>query len=208
MNRYEKSYDKDEIVPRHEFQITEEMVTIANRQVAQVHNQAELPLPYSAVYHDWGEDPYGGGWHEWKANYRIDEILCRMRHPVPNQDIYIVGEAYSFDQGWVEGALDVAESTLEEFFKLPRPKWLADPSYPFLPNPCPGCPPLEGCVQCPEGGKSLGDLTPNCLETAKKNCGCGSEEKSDAKEETSGRKAAARGTASARRSGRKQSQST
>ncbi|HMG05644.1 MAG TPA: FAD-dependent oxidoreductase, partial [Chthoniobacterales bacterium] len=96
------------IVPPMEFPATEEMVYVANRQVAQVHALPEIPPPYSAVYHSWNDDPYGGGWHEWKAGQRLDEIMCRMRKPVAGEDIHIVGEAYSYGQGWVEGALDTA----------------------------------------------------------------------------------------------------
>jgi monoamine oxidase len=153
-----------DVIPKTEFPATDEMVNIANRQVAQVHALPEVPTPYSAVYHSWNEDPYGGGWHEWKANYRLDEIMCRMRKPVRTEDIFIVGEAYSYGQGWVEGALDTAESTLQEFFKLKRPAWL-NKDYPLLPNPCPGCGPLEGCVECTDGGKGLAAITPNCLES-------------------------------------------
>ncbi|PWB31822.1 amine oxidoreductase [Pseudomonas sp. SDI] len=125
-----------EIVPPSQFQVSEEMVAIAQRQVTQVHDQVELPAPYSAVYHAWDADPYGGGWHEWKANYRLDLIIQRMRHPVADQAVYIVGEAYSYGQGWVEGALTVAESTLQEFFKLDRPEWLPQ-QYQLLPVPGP-----------------------------------------------------------------------
>ena len=99
---------------------TEEMVSAANRQMAEMHAMPEIPMPYSPVYHTWNEDPYGGGWHEWKANYRLDEIMCRMRKPVDDQDIFIVGEAYSYGQGWVEGALDTAESMLEDYFGLQK----------------------------------------------------------------------------------------
>ena len=112
-------------IPKTEFPATDEMVDTANRQVAQVHALPELPEPYSAVYHTWNEDPYGGGWHEWKANYRLDEVMCRMRKPVAKEDIFIVGEAYSYGQGWVEGALDVAESMLEDFFGLGVPRMAA-----------------------------------------------------------------------------------
>lgn len=139
-NQTECSYSNDEIVPKHEFQITQEMVDSAQSQIEQLHNQPNLPRPYSAVYQEWGANPYGGGWHEWKAGYRLDQVMCRMRHPVEDQDIYIVGEAYSYEQGWVEGALNTAESMLEEFFELARPSWLKDyPDYQYLPNPCPGC---------------------------------------------------------------------
>ena len=152
------------VMPAMEFPATDRMVQIANRQVSQMHALPELPMPYSAVYHTWNEDPYGGGWHEWKANYRLDEIMCRMRKPVPEHDIHIVGEAYSYGQGWVEGALDTAESTLQEFFGLKRPAWLKK-SYALLPNPCPGCGNLEGCIECKgaDCAKTLQDVTPSCL---------------------------------------------
>ena len=151
------------VMPITEYTATEQMVQVANRQVAEVHALPEIPMPYSAVYHTWNEDPYGGGWHEWKAGYRLDQIMCRMRKPVSNQDIYIVGEAYSYGQGWVEGALDIAESMLEEFFQLSRPGWL-ERGYDLMPNPCPGCEDIEGCVECKDCGKSLQAMTPNCLQ--------------------------------------------
>ena len=136
----------EKVIPTTEFLATDEMVKIANRQVAEVHALPEIPMPYSAVYHTWNEDPYGGGWHEWKANYRLDEIMCRMRKPVSDQDIHIVGEAYSYGQGWVEGALTTAESTLQDF-SVKGPRWLPE-TYQLLPNPCPGCGDLTGCVEC------------------------------------------------------------
>jgi Flavin containing amine oxidoreductase len=152
-----------DMILKTEFPATEEMVEVANRQVAQVHALPEIPMPYSAVYHSWNEDPYGGGWHEWKANYRLDQVMCRMRKPVDNMEIYIVGEAYSYGQGWVEGALDTAESTLQDFFGLKRPHWLKA-GYALLPNPCPGCSDLEGCVEAIDCAETLASVTPNCLK--------------------------------------------
>lgn len=155
-----------DVVPRMEFQPTDEMVYVANKQVAQLHALPEIPAPYSAVYHTWNEDPYGGGWHEWKANYRLDQIMCRMRKPVAGEDIHIVGEAYSYGQGWVEGALDTAESTLQEFFHLKKPSWLPKKdNEALLPNPCPGCGDLDGCVEFKDpDGTILSGITPNCLK--------------------------------------------
>ena len=149
-NQTECKYEDHKIVPQHEYQITQEMVDTAQFQISVLHNQKGLPTPYSAVYQEWSANPYGGGWHEWKAGYRIDEIMCRMRNPVKEQDIYIVGEAYSYEQGWVEGALNTAESMLEEYFDLKIPSWLtsdkdyetwlkANHNYNFLPLSCPGC---------------------------------------------------------------------
>ena len=33
----------------------------------------------------------------------------QMRHPIPEEKVYICGDAYSNDQGWAEGALETAE---------------------------------------------------------------------------------------------------
>jgi monoamine oxidase len=147
---------------------TDEMVRVANRQVAEVHGLPEVPLPYAAVYHDWSDDPYGGGWHEWKAGYRLDEIMCRMRKPVAGDEIYIAGEAYSYGQGWVEGALDTAESLLQQYFGLAWPEWLprtlGGQPVQLLPNPCPGCGDLGGCGQYTGGRDGLEAITMNCLK--------------------------------------------
>jgi hypothetical protein len=149
-----------------ELSATDQMVRIAHEQVEEVHGLPAIPAPYAAVYHSWDEDPYGGGWHAWKAGYRLDEIICRMRKPVDEHDIFIVGEAYSFGHGWVEGALATAESTLQEFFDLPEPEWLELGNHTLLPSPCPGCGPLDGeRVPCVPVIKETGDLaaiTPFC----------------------------------------------
>lgn len=156
---------KGRVIPVTEYPATEEMVAVASRQIAAVHALPEIPLPYSAVYHTWNEDPYGGGWHEWKAGYRIDKIMWQMRKPIDDQDVFIVGEAYSFDQGWVKGSLDTAESMLQEFFSLQAPVWL-DPKYALMPTPPSGCKDAEGCLSQP-WRDVLPTLTPSCLDKVK-----------------------------------------
>jgi hypothetical protein len=44
-----------------------------------------------------------------------------MREPLRGEGIYICGEAYSGQQGWVEGALCVAEQMLQQQFGALRP---------------------------------------------------------------------------------------
>ena len=155
------------VPPLTGFRATADMVDVANRQIAQVHALPQVPEPYAAIYHTWNEDPYGGGWHEWKASYRLDQITCQMRKPVAEHDIHIVGEAYSLGQGWVDGALTTAESTLQDFFGLKRPRWL-DPNYALMPNPCPpgdpcvGCGDLEGGIPSFTTAATLAAITPNC----------------------------------------------
>jgi len=84
-----------------------------------------LPEPLSAGYVDWSADPFGGGWHEWKPGVDITAAIPDMRHPVPDAPMYICGEAYSWFQSWIEGALMSAERMLQDHFQMARPdEWL------------------------------------------------------------------------------------
>jgi len=105
-------------------QITTQMVDTAQALVREIHNLEFVPEPYTAAYHDWSEDPYGAGWHAWKAGIRFWDMMPRIRQPVPGEDVFICGEAYSINQGWVEGSLQTTELMLEEHFGLKRPSWL------------------------------------------------------------------------------------
>ena len=73
---------------------------------------------------DWSADPYGGGWHFWLPRVKVWETIARVRQPIPRVPVYICGEAYANQQGWVEGALTSAEHVLEDHFGLRRPSWL------------------------------------------------------------------------------------
>jgi monoamine oxidase len=115
--------DGEAPVPRHAFQISREMVQTAQEQVKEVHGLKFVPEPYTAVYHDWGDDPFGGGWHAWKAGKKFWEIMPYMRG-IPGEKVHICGEAYSIGQGWVEGALQTAELMLKEHFGLTRPGFI------------------------------------------------------------------------------------
>ena len=61
-----------------------------------------------------GDDPYGGGWHSWNIGVNVAEVMPRIVSPVAGENVYICGEAYSTYQGWVEGALQTAETMLVE----------------------------------------------------------------------------------------------
>ncbi|MDB4949241.1 MAG: amine oxidoreductase [Gemmatimonadetes bacterium] len=115
-------------VPAHRFQISKEMVQTAQEQVKEVHGLKFVPEPYTAVYHDWGDDPYGAGWHAWKAGQKFWKIMPYMRG-IPGEKVHVCGEAYSIGQGWVEGALQTAELMLKEHFGLKRPDFIPEEYY-------------------------------------------------------------------------------
>lgn len=98
------------------------------KQLADVHGMAEgsIPAPIAAYFQDWGQDPFGGGYHGWAPHYNICLTMDRVRAPYqkiltqrsPGYQTYIVGSCYSFDQAWVEGAFCTAESVLQDFINL------------------------------------------------------------------------------------------
>jgi monoamine oxidase len=90
-----------------------DMVAEVQRQLALFHGMA-VPEPYSAAWMDWSGDPYGGAYNSWNVGVRPDQVAAQILQPDATQPLYVCGEAYSFDQGWVEGALDTAEQVVEK----------------------------------------------------------------------------------------------
>ena len=111
-------------VPRQTTPATTGMVDMAQMLVQEIHGMRSLPEPYTAAYHDWSLDPFGGGWHAWKAGIDFRKTMPYLRAPLPGWPVHVCGEAYSVQQGWVEGAYQTAELMLEEHFGLKRPSWL------------------------------------------------------------------------------------
>jgi lysine 2-monooxygenase len=89
-----------------------QMIEMARAQLRSVHN-IDVPEPIDAVFKDWGRDPYGAGYHAWAAHCSPSDMFDRMLQPIPSYNVYICGEAYSLDQGWVEGALSTVDECLE-----------------------------------------------------------------------------------------------
>lgn len=110
-----------------------EMVRHAQQQLRYVHRNQVLPDPMPnpqgkpgellAAYKDWGHDPYGGGWNFWRPGVNVKLMMEGIRRPFHDVNLYVVGEAYSGNQGWVEGALTTAEKVLRELFHLPPAPW-------------------------------------------------------------------------------------
>jgi hypothetical protein len=119
------------------------MIKMLRKQLAAMHfgPGADLnlvPEPLEARYMDWSLPPFNAGYHAWGAHYDICDVQQKIRKPsqlIPGADanIFIVGETYSNDQAWVEGAYCTAESVLNDFFDMEP--IVDEPSYPFI---CPG----------------------------------------------------------------------
>lgn len=116
------------------------MVKMLRRQLAELHfgpnaDYSSVPEPIEARYMDWSLPPFAAGYHAWAAHYDIADVQEKIRKPSQltegaDADIFIVGEAYSNDQAWVEGAYCTAESVLNDFFEI-KPI-IDNEHYPFI----------------------------------------------------------------------------
>ncbi|MGD0189263.1 MAG: FAD-dependent oxidoreductase [Rhizomicrobium sp.] len=98
---------------------------------SEIHREAGLtfasnpPPPLAACFQDWTAEPFGGAWHSWAQGVDEADVADAVMKPFADRNLYICGEAYSpFEQAWVEGALERAETMLQRHFGLRQPQWL------------------------------------------------------------------------------------
>lgn len=125
--------------------VPEKMINMLRRQLAELHfgpnsDYRAVPEPKEARYMDWSLPPFNAGYHAWAAHYDIADVQQKIRKPSQlvedaDADIFIVGEAYSNDQAWVEGAYCTAESVLNDFFDIEP--IIDNTHYPFIARPRP-----------------------------------------------------------------------
>jgi hypothetical protein len=120
--------------------VPDRMVKMLRKQLAAVHfgpqsDYSAVPEPLEARYMDWSLPPFNAGYHAYAANYNICDVQQKTRKPSQlikgaDADIFIVGETYSNDQAWVEGAFCTAESVLNDFFGIEP--IINNKNYPFI----------------------------------------------------------------------------
>jgi hypothetical protein len=120
------------------------MVKMLRKQLAAVHfgpqsDYSAVPEPLEARYMDWSLPPFNAGYHAYAAHYNICDVQQKIRKPSQlvdgaDADIFIVGETYSNDQAWVEGAFCTAESVLNDFFGIEP--IIKNKNYPFICSDC------------------------------------------------------------------------
>lgn len=120
-----KSASQKEVEELNDVQATQMMVKELMKQLRELHGEnVDIPEPYVTYFKDWADKPFGAGYHAWKAGIKVNKVMPYMRKPDAKEQIHICGEAYSDQQGWVEGAFCEAEKMLQEWFGLKRPVWL------------------------------------------------------------------------------------
>jgi len=120
--------------------VPKRMVKMLRKMLAELHfgpntDYSVVPEPLQAAYMDWSLPPFNAGYHEWAPHFDIGDVQRKIRKPSQlidgaDVDIFIVGEAYSNDQAWVEGAYCTSESVLNDFFGIEP--IIDDRQYPFI----------------------------------------------------------------------------
>lgn len=84
-------------------------------QLTDLHgvNVDEVPNPILALYKDWNPQDWEAGWHTWEVNEKSPDVRKELKKQ-EGARLYICGEAYSNDQGWMEVALSTTCDMLKE----------------------------------------------------------------------------------------------
>ena len=100
------------------------MVRKAHHQIRSMHpllaKARAIGEPIVALEKKWES-----GWHSWRPHFKSWDIIKLMKKPLTGERVFVCGEAFSCDQGWIEGALRSAELVLAEY-GLAAPPWLSE----------------------------------------------------------------------------------
>ena len=87
------------------------------------------PIPIALILKHWSGEPYSSGWHAWNVGARSWEVAEKLVRPFHDANLFICGEAFSGEQGWIEGAFKSAERVLERLGVPSPPSWVDQAEY-------------------------------------------------------------------------------
>jgi monoamine oxidase len=104
------------------------VVTRVQELLAKVAGK-DVPRPEVLIQKNWRDWPYRTGWHAWTVGARSWEVSEKLERPFLDADLFICGEAFSGEQGWIEGALKSTERVLERMGLASPPSWVDKAEY-------------------------------------------------------------------------------
>lgn len=88
-----------------------------------LNDSETIPMPVLSTYRVWGENKsyhtgdFGYGYHQYRIN--VDDANDVYKHIVsPAENVFVCNEAWSPEQGWVEGSLIMSDMVMQQGFKL------------------------------------------------------------------------------------------
>jgi Flavin containing amine oxidoreductase len=85
-------------------------------------NDPSVPMPVLSTYRVWGESQFGYGYHQYRLNVNDEFVYQNVWNPANN--VFVCNEAWSPEQGWVEGSLIASDLVMQKGFGLS----------PFIPS--------------------------------------------------------------------------
>ncbi len=112
---------------------SESLVAEAMRQIKMIFGldpSTDVPAPVLSTYRVWGQDGFSAGYHQYKLNVDDRQVYDAIWNPAPG--VYVCNEAWSPEQGWVEGSLMATDHVMQTGFSLPP---YTVPDAPAPPTP-------------------------------------------------------------------------
>jgi monoamine oxidase len=121
----QEEHDHDR--PQVMFPASEAIVGEATSLLKILFQMLSIPRPVLTSYRMWsGEHQFGYAYHQWARFADDRKVMPQLANPVDN--VFICNEAYSDDQGWVNGSLRSADLALAHLGIEPLPVPVAPPA--------------------------------------------------------------------------------
>ena len=85
----------------------QDILQMVSRELSLLFPHIRIPKPTYFKCHIWNI-----GCHHWKPGCDSKQMYAKLKNPLPN--VYIIGEAFSQKQAWVEGALETVHEIIDE----------------------------------------------------------------------------------------------
>jgi hypothetical protein len=114
----QREHDADR--PQVLFAASEAVVAEATAQLRDLFRMLALPRPVLTSYRMWsGDNEFGFAYHQWARG--VDDRAVMRDIACPAEGLFVCNEAFSDDQGWVNGSLRSADRVLQGWFGAGAP---------------------------------------------------------------------------------------
>lgn len=96
---------------RQDLCVPAEVIQSIIQEFRSIFNDDTIEAPHTAFWKVWANEQ--GAFFQWRPGYRPDEVMPVVKNPYPN--VYITGDNFGPGTGWVDGALDEVDKTLQKF---------------------------------------------------------------------------------------------
>ena len=111
------SYSDDKYADKwHKYKEEGKLQEHIQKEIKKLYPEKNIPEPFYLEEHYWK-----AGLHVWKKGIDSSKVMKKIQKPFKDKEVFIVGETYCDNQGWMDGALLSAIQVLEQL-KVPNYK--------------------------------------------------------------------------------------